>query len=94
MTMADTIRAKLDAAFTPQRLDIVDDSARHAGHAGASEGGADRGETHFSVSIVSVAFSGLGRVERQRRVYDVLADELKGPIHALALKTAAPGESI
>jgi BolA protein len=88
--MAETIRAKLEAAFAPQKLEIVDDSGRHAGHGGAREGG----ESHFSVSIVSPVFAGLSRVERQRRVYAVLAEEMKQQIHALALKTAAPGEGV
>ena len=60
--MADTIRRKLTGAFQPARLEIVDDSHRHAGHAGARPGG----ETHFNVEIVSEAFAGKSRVERQR----------------------------
>ena len=88
MNMADTIRRKLSAAFAPAELDVVDDSARHEGHAGSLPGG----ETHFSVRIVSPAFEGLSRVERQRRVYAALADEMKSQIHALALTTLAPGE--
>ena len=91
MTMgavADTISRKLEAAFAPTRLDVQDDSARHAGHAGAREGG----ESHFNVAITSDVFNGLSRVERQRRVNAVLADELKGPVHALSLKLKAPGE--
>ena len=89
MTVADTIREKLIAAFTPVDLVIEDESARHAGHSGARPGG----ETHFQVRIVSAAFEGLSRVERQRRVYAVLADEMRGPVHALALTTLAPGEA-
>lgn len=88
MAMADTIRSKLTASFTPLELVVTDDSARHEGHAGHRPGG----ETHFIVKIVSPAFTGLSRVERQRRVYAVLADELKTQIHALALTTLAPGE--
>jgi BolA protein len=79
---------KLSAAFSPSRLDITDDSARHAGHAGAREGG----ESHFSVTIESAAFTGASRVERQRMVYGALAEELAGPVHALSLKAVAPGE--
>ncbi len=89
MTVADTIREKLIAAFTPVDLVIEDESARHAGHSGARPSG----ETHFQVRIVSAAFEGLSRVERQRRVYAVLADEMRGPVHALALTTLAPGEA-
>jgi BolA protein len=89
MTVADTIREKLIAAFTPVDLVIEDESARHAGHSGARPSG----ETHFQVRIVSAAFEGLSRVERQRRVYAVLADEMRGPVHALALTTLTPGEA-
>ncbi|HEY0106746.1 MAG TPA: BolA family protein [Rhizomicrobium sp.] len=87
--MADTIRAKLEAAFAPTALEIADDSAKHAGHRGARPGG----ETHYSVRVVSEAFAGLSRVERQRRVYAALAEELKPDrIHALALTTLTPAE--
>jgi len=87
--MADTIRQKLQAAFAPKELEIADDSAKHAGHSGARPGG----ETHFSVRIVSETFEGLSRVERQRRVYAALAEELKpNKVHALALTTITPAE--
>lgn len=87
--MAASIRAKLTAAFAPERLEVVDDSAKHAGHSGARPGG----ETHFTVTLVSAAFAGRGRVERQRAVYAALAEELAPDrIHALALHTLAPGE--
>jgi BolA protein len=88
MTMTDTIRHKLSAAFSPILLEVEDDSARHEGHSGHRHGG----ETHFNVRIVSPLFAGLSRVERQRRVYAALADEMKVQIHALALTTLAPGE--
>ena len=94
------MREKLVAAFAPLLLDIQDDSARHAGHAGAAQhaakqGGAATGvgETHFSITIISTAFAGLSRVARQRAVYEVLKDELAGPVHALALKADAPSSS-
>ncbi len=86
--VTDRLRTKLEGAFAPERLDIVDDSARHAGHSGA----AASGESHFNVAIVSPAFAGLSRVERQRRVYAALAEELAGPVHALSVKALAPGE--
>jgi BolA protein len=89
MTVAGTIREKLIAAFAPGELVIEDESARHAGHSGARPGG----ETHFNVRIVSAAFEGMSRVERQRRVYAALAEEMRGPIHALALTTLTPGEA-
>lgn len=88
MSMTDTIRTKLTDAFAPVELDVVDDSARHEGHSGHSHGG----ETHFFVRIVSAAFSGVSRVERQRRVYAVLDHEMKTQIHALQLETKVPGE--
>ncbi|HUO23601.1 MAG TPA: BolA family protein [Caulobacteraceae bacterium] len=83
-----TIREKLTEAFSPQRLDIVDDSARHASHAGARAGG----ESHFNVVIVSAAFQGRSRVQRQRDVYAALAEEMAGPIHALSFKALSPEE--
>ncbi len=88
MAVADHIRAKLTSGLQPLRLEITDDSHLHAGHAGAREGG----ESHFTVEVVSGAFEGLGRVARQRLVYDLLKDELAGPVHALALRTLAPSE--
>ena len=91
------MRKKLTEAFAPLVLEVVDESASHAGHAGAAvhaakQGGAATGigETHFSVTIVSAAFEGLNRVARQRAIYQVLAEELAGPVHALALKADAP----
>jgi BolA protein len=89
-TYAARIRRKLEGAFTPLRLEIIDDSHRHAGHAGARP----EGETHFNVTIVSDAFTGVSRVERQRRVYAVLAEELRERVHALQLKTLAPSEQV
>jgi len=92
MSVADTMRQKLAARFVPARLDITDDSARHIGHAGHPGGAGQGGETHFTVVIVSAAFTGLGRVARQRLVYETLAAELAGGVHALALTTLAPGD--
>jgi BolA family transcriptional regulator, general stress-responsive regulator len=88
MTMAEIMRQKLTASFAPDALDIQDESAHHAGHAGAQPGG----ETHFNVRIVSKTFEGLSRVERQRRVYAALAEELKSRVHALSLTTLTPAE--
>ena len=85
----DAIQDKLQAAFEPTRLEIVDDSARHSGHAGAREGG----ESHFNVTIESKAFAGANKVARQRMVYRALSQELAGPLHALSVKALAPGES-
>jgi BolA protein len=88
MTVAQTIREKLTAAFSPEELSVEDESARHAGHSGARPGG----ETHFNVRIVSRSFEGVSRVERQRRVYAALAEELKARVHALSLSTLTPAE--
>jgi BolA family transcriptional regulator, general stress-responsive regulator len=92
MSVAETMRRKLTERFAPARLEIVDDSQRHVGHAGHPGGAGQGGETHFSVTLVSAAFAGMGRVARQRLVYDTLAAELSGGVHALALTTLAPGE--
>lgn len=89
MAMVDIIRDKLTAALSPAALEVEDESALHHGHSGARPGG----ETHFNVRIVSNAFSGLSRVERQRRVYAALADEMQAQIHALALVTLTPDEA-
>jgi BolA protein len=87
-SVAKRLRDKLEQGFAPLRLDINDDSDKHAGHRPDHP----EGESHFSVTIVSPAFVGLSRVERQRRVYDLLSEELAGPVHALQLKALAPGE--
>lgn len=89
MGASDVIAQKLTVAFSPAELSVVDDSAKHAGHSGSRP----KGETHFSVRVVSDAFEGLSRVERQRRVYAALADELKAHIHALSVTTLTPAEA-
>jgi BolA protein len=88
MSVADTIRRKLTERFAPIRLELEDESHHHAGH----EGARSDGETHFSVTIVSVAFSGQSRVVRQRLVYQTLAEELTTRVHALSLTTLTPDE--
>jgi BolA family transcriptional regulator, general stress-responsive regulator len=87
--MHDLIVEKLTKAFAPELLEVIDDSRRHAGHAGARPGG----ETHFSVHIVSQAFGGKSRIERHRMINATLANELQAGVHALAISAAAPGES-
>ena len=86
--VADTIRKKLQDAFDPDVLEVLDQSAQHAGHSGARDGG----ESHFDVVITASAFKGKSRVMRQREVYAVLSEELAGPIHALSLRAMAPGD--
>ena len=87
--VAQEMDRKLRAALAPVRLDIVDDSHRHEGHAGHD----GRGESHFRVTIVSSAFAGKSRVQRQRLVHGVLAAELADRVHALALRTITPDEA-
>ena len=88
MRMENSIREKLAQAFAPAELQVVNDSHHHAGHA-SSPG---TGESHFSVMVVSDAFAGKSRLERHRMVNDVLAEELKGPVHALAISALTPEE--
>jgi BolA family transcriptional regulator, general stress-responsive regulator len=88
VTVAATIRRKLTDRLAPTRVEIFDDSDRHAGHAGARP----EGETHFAVTIVAAAFAGLSRVARQRLVYETLAEELATRVHALSLQTLTPSE--
>ena len=79
------IRCILSQAFAPIELDVIDDSARHAGHAGAAPGG----ETHFNVRIISAAFKDMNRVARQRAINKALAEEFETGLHALSIKAEA-----
>lgn len=88
MSLADDIRRKLALALAPAELTVEDESHRHVGHAGARPGG----ETHLRVRIVSPAFEGMSRLERQRRIYGLLAEEMRAQIHALSLDARTPGE--
>lgn len=89
MNMQTRLREKLENAFQPDVLEVIDESEQHRGHAGWREGG----ETHFRVRMVSTAFTGQGRVARQRAVNRCLAEELATTVHALAMELRAPGES-
>jgi BolA protein len=89
MSTKDAITEKLREAFSPESLEVQDESHLHEGHAGHRPGG----ETHFRVYIVSPAFSGKSRVERHRMINAALAAELAGSVHALALHIKAPGEA-
>jgi BolA protein len=84
--IADQIEARLNAALAPLTLTVRDDSADHAGHAGAREGG------HFHVTVISDRFTGLQRLARHRLVYHALAELMQCGIHALAIDAKAPGE--
>lgn len=89
MSTKDAITNKLREAFSPESLDVVDESRLHEGHAGHRPGG----ETHFRVYIVSLAFKGKTRIERHRMINAALAGELAGSVHALAIEAQAPGEA-
>lgn len=86
--MEERIKNKLTTAFSPLLLEIINDSGRHAGHAGHD----GSGESHFKVTIVAHTFQGKSRVERHRMVYTALSDELSGGVHALQVDAKAPGE--
>lgn len=89
MSLQARIREKLEQAFQPEHLEIVNESHLHAGHA-SSPG---TGESHFRVTIVSAAFAGQNRIARHRLVNVTLAAELRDGVHALAIKALAPGEA-
>jgi len=89
MSVAHRMRDKLTSELNPTKLEIVDESHRHAGHAGAHPSG----ETHFRVEVVAAIFQGKSRLERQRLVYAALKEEMSQQIHALSLVTLAPGEA-
>ena len=89
MSTRDAIINKLREAFSPESLDVTDESHLHEGHAGHRAGG----ETHFRVNIVSPSFEGKSRVERHRMINAALAAELAGSVHALAIRAQTPGES-
>ena len=93
MKVADAIGQKLTAAFAPLVLEVQDESARHAGHGGATRDDGSQGETHFHVRLVSAAFEGLSRVERQRRIHAALEEELKSSVHSLSLAVLTPAEA-
>jgi BolA protein len=98
MSIQATMEDKLNRAFSPQRLNVINESHLHAGHHHVENGEEAEfdgtGETHFRVRIVAPAFSAMSRVERHRAVNAVLADELKAGVHALAIEPAAPGEKV
>lgn len=91
-SVKDRMRAKLEAAFAPAALEVVDESHKHAGHILHPGGVEPRGETHFRVKVVSAAFAGKSRLARHRAVNDLLAEEIAGGVHALAIEARAPGE--
>jgi len=88
MSMEARIRNKLEAALAPERLEIVNESALHAGHHGSP----GTGESHFRLLIVAARFQGMSRLERHRLVNAALAEELAGRLHAVSIQALAPGE--
>lgn len=89
MKIADIIEKKLTEALAPSKIDIVDESALHAGHAGARP----EGESHFRLLVVSDMFENRGRLERQRMVYQIMGDLMASDIHALSIKALTPAEA-
>lgn len=86
------IAAKIEEALRPDTLDVIDESAQHAGHMLHPGGVEPRGETHFRIKVVSAAFSGKSRLERHRMINAAVAAELADGVHALAIEARAPGE--
>ena len=87
MSVAAEIRRRLET-LAPLQLDLQDESAKHAGHAGAAPGG----DTHWKLTVVSAAFAGTSTVARHRMIYQALGDLMQRPIHALSISARAPGE--
>jgi BolA protein len=90
MSIEETIRSKLTTALSPERLEVINESELHAGHRNSP----GTGESHFRVLVVSKQLSGKSRIERHRLINALLAAELRGGVHALAIKAYAPGETI
>lgn len=81
MTVKENVELKVNNSIKPEFLEVIDESHKHAGHVGARP----EGETHFHINMTASVFNGKSRVERQRLIYKILAEELAGPIHALSL---------
>ena len=92
MTIKERITTKISDALAPVFLDVIDESHQHAGHAFHQGGVEPRGETHFRIKVASAAFAGKSRLERHRIINGLLAEELKGGVHALAIEAKAPNE--
>ncbi|MFN3889759.1 MAG: BolA family protein [Beijerinckiaceae bacterium] len=92
MSVKETMRTKLERALNPLSLDVIDDSAKHAGHILHPGRVEPRGETHFTVKVVAEAFAGKSRIERHRMINAILAQEIADGVHALAIQAQAPGE--
>jgi BolA protein len=88
MKRTDLIKSRLQESLNPQHLELVNESAKHRGHAGDD----DSGESHFKLKVVSSRFEGLGRIDRHRLVHQVLGQELNSAIHALSITALTPAE--
>lgn len=97
MSIQASIESKLKAALAPERMTVINESHLHAGHHHAESGHHatfdGSGETHFRVRVVSPVFAGMSRIERHRKVNELLAEEIRAGVHALAIEPAAPGEA-
>ena len=91
MTIAASITTKMNAAFAPAHLEVINESHLHAGHQEKFNGA---GETHFRIRIVTDAFTGKSRIDRHRAITGLLTEELAGELHALAIEASAPGEPV
>jgi stress-induced morphogen len=91
--VADSMRTKLESELQPLKLDIIDDSNKHAGHGGYKGNANYSGETHFMVEVVSGKFEGLSSLKRHRLVYKIIDEEMGNPVHALSLITKTPAEA-
>ena len=89
MTRAERIRATIEATFDQAVVDVVDESHRHVGHAGARP----EGETHYHLRVICPAFAGMSRVARSRAVHEALAAEFRGGLHALSLTLQTPDDA-
>jgi BolA protein len=89
MTRQQRLQRRLVEALAPSAIDVVDESHRHAGHAGARPGG----ETHYHVAIISTRFAGMSRIARHRLVHEIVHDEFENGLHALSLKLLTPDEA-
>lgn len=89
MSVSAEMRRRLEAALAPESLELIDDSAAHAGHAGAAPGG----NTHWRLTVVSAQFAGKPTLARHRLVYQALGDLMQNPIHALSITARAPEEN-
>jgi BolA protein len=89
MARRERLKQRLAAALSPVSIEVVDESDRHAGHAGARPGG----ETHYHVEIVSPRFAGMSRIARHRLVHEIVHDEFENGLHALSLKLLTPEEA-